>query len=422
MPCPPPSLTPEQQLEADTIACYPTIIREPYFEGKLYSVGDMCNFPKDYFQFQHRRDIVIRKSNLAERRPPTHINGPLPGARLAILPHGPFSKTHKMCMDIMGLLDFSRARRIFILSASHKAPVRILATPPPTVRGYKTIYSDVPWPLDSELITAWNVTGLCEKLDVAQDRRECGIEVPLLYLSTFFRMAMRRCNPKCYPKLVPLFIGECNPRAEIALGEKLLLPYVHDPESMIIISTNWVKWGPPHHTYYSKGGRSPDPDAYLTPSELPQPWSTIKDRSMDLMWDCIMEFTKDKLALQPQHYRNFRGGPEDRINIPPVHDSILTEDWMLMLTLTLKPDGGVLFRRLRRIMDQPPICGRHAIQVLLAAIFKTIERNKARNPNRPPLLNEFEGRFIWLGHSRDKRIIWANDHSSAWVCGLAILQ
>ncbi|KAI5304841.1 hypothetical protein KEM56_005840 [Ascosphaera pollenicola] len=420
MPVPPPDLTPQGQLEADTIACYPTIIRQPQYHGVLYNAKDLVSMPKSLFK--NRRDFVIRRANLDKRRAPVAIKGPLAGARIAIVPHGPFAPTHKMTIDLYSMLDFRRAKRIFILCGFHSGYVKKIATPPPTVRGYRTILSGTPWPLDSELITAWNVTGQCECIDVVQDRTEHGIEVPLLYLHKFVQLAIGRYNPVLFPKLIPLFVGVCSPAEAASIGQDLLLPYMKDPESIIIISTDWVKWAAPMHTFYSYGAMNPCPERFNDPTELPQPWPTEEVPTAVLVND-IDNFIKKKGDLLPLHFRTGRRddlNPDFTARVPDIMNSILTEDWVLMLALTLKPDGGAHFRTVRRQLGQPVLCGIHALHAVLAAIPLIIEESKAVK-KRNKLMDEFEGRFIWLSHGRDKTVKFADDYSTGWVCGFAML-
>lgn len=290
------------------------------------------------------------------------------------------------------------------------------------MRGYRTILSDTPWPVDSELITAWNVSGQCQQVDVVQDRQEHGIEIPLLYLHKYFQLAMVNKNPELFPKLIPLFVGSCTPAEEESIAKDLLLPYMKDPETIIIISSDWIRWGAPEHTFYSHAALTPCPDKFNDPTELPQPWSFLGIAPAGIL-RATEELSKEKGDLLPCHFRAGRRddvNPQFRQHVPNIMDSIMTEDWMLMSALTLQPDGGAIFRTVRRRLGLPSICGVHAIQAVLAAFPLAIqERRTVEGQNE--LIEKYSGRFAWLGHARDKTIVYADDHSLGWVCGFAIL-
>merc|ERR1739841_474585 len=91
--------------------------------------------------------------------------------------------------------------------------------------------------------------GLFEWMSQSIDEDEHSLEMHLPYI---FKMLSKQFgnDPSNFPLLVPIMVGNTSAATEKALG-KLLAPYLADPTTAFVISSDFAHWGSRfRYTYY----------------------------------------------------------------------------------------------------------------------------------------------------------------------------
>lgn len=161
-------------------------------------------------------------------------------ARAIIAPHAGYSFSGPTAAYAYRHVNPSQVRRIFVLGPSHHVYMKDCALTRAAV--YETPIGDIP--IDTATRAELHATREFSWMDAETDADEHSIELHLPYI----RYVMRD-HPFV---LVPILIGALSPEAEASYG-KLLAPYLEDPATLFVISSDFCHWGRRfNYTYYDK--------------------------------------------------------------------------------------------------------------------------------------------------------------------------
>jgi AmmeMemoRadiSam system protein B len=169
-----------------------------------------------------------------------------------------------------------------------------------------------------------------------------------------------------FPLLVPILVGNTSPAAEKAYGA-LLAPYLADPTSVFIISSDFCHWGSRFsYTYY-----------------LP---STTTNAALGISLK-----RRDKAPADPK-----------------IHESIKRIDELAMQAVESGSHEGFL-GNLRETGNT--VCGRHPIGVVMAAV-EVLEREGGEAKG---------GRFRFVRYERSSEVVDPGDSSVSYASAYAVL-
>jgi len=102
--------------------------------------------------------------------------------------------------------------------------------------------------VDIETTEKLKETGKFDNMSLSADVKEHSLEMHLPYI---YKMLSRNfSSPSEYPPLVPILVGNTNEEAEKMYGQ-ILAPYLVDPTSVFVISSDFCHWGARFdYTYY----------------------------------------------------------------------------------------------------------------------------------------------------------------------------
>ncbi|KAI8357782.1 MEMO1 family [Blakeslea trispora] len=248
----------------------------------------------------HELNTYLEKANI----------NPLKGVRAIIGPHAGLRFSGPTAAYAYKSIDTTGLKRVFILGPSHHAYIDGCSLSKCMV--YKTPLGDLN--LDRQVIEELYQTGQFDYMSETVDSDEHSIEMHLPYVYKTFENMIDDIQ------IVPILVGSINHQQEKAYGE-LLAPYLNDPQSLFIISSDFCHWGTRfNYTYYR-----------------PQ---------------------KDKEPIRLSRH------DEDELSCP-IHKSIKDLDMEGIRLLE-----NVQSSKFRTYLSQTrnTICGRHPIAVLMAAI------------------------------------------------------
>ncbi|CDO92034.1 unnamed protein product [Kluyveromyces dobzhanskii CBS 2104] len=158
------------------------------------------------------------------------------GTKHLISPHAGY----KYCGDTMALgyskLDFANVKRCIIMGPSHhfyfKNKMQVtsfdeISTPFGSFR--------VDADLRNELLGSGNVTPMSREVDM--DEHSLEMQFPMLWAAA----KLRGADPTEI-KILPLLVSHNSTKVDFELG-KLLQKYVNDPETILILSSDFCHWG-----------------------------------------------------------------------------------------------------------------------------------------------------------------------------------
>ncbi|KEY75247.1 hypothetical protein S7711_07601 [Stachybotrys chartarum IBT 7711] len=176
---------------------------------------------------------------------PTSINGsslPIPGARIIISPHAGYEYSGPCAAWAYSCLDLTKAKRVFVLGPSHRYFLRGCAVS--TFSAYATPLGNLT--VDTETLQKVKAAGDMADIPTRYEKDEHSLEMQMPYL---YRMCQKTfSNPQEYPKIIPMLVGDHTLEEGQEIG-KLLLPYVQDPETSFIISSDFCHWGDENFDY-----------------------------------------------------------------------------------------------------------------------------------------------------------------------------
>ncbi|RMZ01359.1 hypothetical protein D0862_06389 [Hortaea werneckii] len=170
---------------------------------------------------------------------------PLDGARVIIAPHAGYAYSGPAAAWAYKSWDVSKAERVFLLGPSHHHYLSKAALSRCTQ--YGTPLGNLP--VDRDTTAELYKAGLFEWMSQSTDEDEHSLEMHLPYI---FKMLSKQFgnDPSNFPLLVPIMVGNTSATTEKALG-KLLAPYLADPTTAFVISSDFAHWGSRfRYTYY----------------------------------------------------------------------------------------------------------------------------------------------------------------------------
>ncbi|KAI9768704.1 MAG: hypothetical protein M1840_004699 [Geoglossum simile] len=300
---------------------------------------------------------------------PDSIDGegklPPSGARVIIAPHAGYSYSGPAAAWAYKSLDISKAKRIFLLGPSHHIYLSGCALS--DCEFYETPLGSLK--LDRATISELQATLKFDTMSPRTDEDEHSLEMHLPYIYKVLSRAFPN-DPTSFPLLIPILVGATTAELERTYGA-LLLPYLRDPSSIFVVSSDFCHWGLRfNYTYY-----------------LPaSPSSAI-----------------------PRHLRAKDLSP----SAPPIHESISRLDKMAMdaietgrhesFTDVLKETGNT-------------ICGRHPIGVVMAGLEKLEAEEGVEGDGSTK-----KRRFRFVRYERSSDVTEVGESSVSYVSAFAQL-
>ncbi|CZS97807.1 hypothetical protein WAI453_008842 [Rhynchosporium graminicola] len=300
---------------------------------------------------------------------PDTIDGtqlPVPGARIIIAPHAGYSYSGPAAAWAYKSLDLTNAKRIFLLGPSHALYLPGCATSGHTK--YATPLGDLN--IDTVTTKELQDTGNFDKMSKSADETEHSLEMHLPYIFKMLSQSFKSASD--YPPLVPILVGNTDAEAEKSYG-KILAPYLADPTSVFVVSSDFCHWGLRfQYTYYLPA--SPSSAAASSSGGY-----SLKKRDKDPTRPMIHESIGrlDKLAM-------------DAIETGK-HDDFLGN---------LRQTGNT-------------VCGRHPIGVVMAAIEALEKEGKVSG--------EGKGKFKFVRYERSSEVEEITDSSVSYASAYAVL-
>ncbi|QSZ30951.1 hypothetical protein DSL72_000510 [Monilinia vaccinii-corymbosi] len=290
---------------------------------------------------------------------------PVPGARVIIAPHAGYSYSGPAAAWAYKSLDFSKAKRVFLLGPSHAWYLDRCALSAHT--RYATPLGDLI--VDKHTVQDLADTGEFITMTTEQDETEHSLEMHLPYIHKM--LSQQFSSPSEFPTLVPILVGNTNAAAEKMFGA-ILARYLADETSVFIVSSDFCHWGPRFQYTY-----------YLPASPSAEARDTSGGYSLS---------RKDRNPTQP-----------------PIHESIGRLDRLTMDAI----EGGQHEDFLGNLEDTGnTVCGRHPIGVTMAAIEKLKEDK---------LIDGEKGRFKFVRYERSNDVVRVDDGSVSYASAYAIL-
>ncbi|KAH8594686.1 MEMO1 family [Bisporella sp. PMI_857] len=294
---------------------------------------------------------------------PKSIDGrelPVPGARVIIAPHAGYSYSGPAAAWAYASLDLSNAKRVFLLGPSHVLYLSGCALSKHSK--YATPLGDLV--VDRETVKELRGTGKFDDMSTNTDEEEHSLEMHLPYI---YKMLSRSFSSSAeFPPLVPILVGSTNEAAEKSYGE-LLAPYLADPTSVFVISSDFCHWGLRFsYTYFLPAGSTTG-------------------------------VSLSKRASAPSN--------------PSIHESIGQLDRQAMDAIESGKHKEFL-NELRQTGNT--VCGRHPIGVVMAAL-EALEREKKGDSESG------KGRFKFVRYERSSDVEDVSDSSVSYASAYAVL-
>ncbi|TAQ87665.1 hypothetical protein B7494_g4024 [Chlorociboria aeruginascens] len=310
--------------------------------------------------------------------PPRDV--PVPGARVIIAPHAGYSYSGPCAAYAYSCLDLSKCTRIFLLGPSHALYLPGCALS--SHASYSTPLGSLP--LDLPTISTLHQTGRFDTMSAEADENEHSLEMHLPYIHTVLSQSGRLDSGE-FEGIVPILVGNTNEAREQEYA-RMLTPYLQDPSSVFIVSSDFCHWGLRfQYTFY-------------LPSLPPPPTSSAAAANTNLNATGISLKKRDR-------------NPTD----PLIHESIKQIDTQAMQ----KVEGGshaLFWRELRETGNT--VCGRHPIGVVMAAI-ELLRKEEGSESGEEGNLEK--GKFHFVRYERSDEIVDISDSSVSYASAFAVL-
>lgn len=169
---------------------------------------------------------------------------PVPGARIIIAPHAGYAYSGPAAAWAYKSLDLSNCKRIFLLGPSHALYLPGCALSKHT--HYATPLGDLV--VDRDTVKELAATGKFDTMTTEADENEHSLEMHLPYIYKMLSLSFPSASS--FPPLVPVLVGNTSSSAERTYGA-ILAPYLRDPSSVFVISSDFCHWGSRFsYTYY----------------------------------------------------------------------------------------------------------------------------------------------------------------------------
>ncbi|XP_012059200.1 PREDICTED: protein MEMO1 [Atta cephalotes] len=163
-------------------------------------------------------------------------------ARAIISPHAGYSYCGACAGFAYRQISPVVVRRIFILGPSHH--VRLPGCALSSTSIYRTPLYDLL--IDQQVRRELEETGHFECMDLNTDEEEHSIEMQLPFIAKVME------GFKDSFTIIPILVGSLSPEREALYG-RLLAPYMADPQTLFVISSDFCHWGQRfRYTYYDR--------------------------------------------------------------------------------------------------------------------------------------------------------------------------
>ena len=219
--------------------------------------------------------------------------------------------------------------------------------------------------LDKSTIAELKATGKFDEMTTQADEVEHSMEMHIPYI--YKALSQTFSSSAEFPPLIPILVGGTSASAEKSYG-KILAPYLADPSSVFIVSSDFCHWGTRfQYTYY-----------------LPDTLSGVEGYSLG---------RRDKAPTEPPIYESI--ARLDKMAI----DAIETGEHAAFLS-NLKETGNT-------------VCGHHPIGVVMAAL--EVLRGEGK------IAGDESGRFKFVRYERSSDVEDLSDSSVSYASAVAIL-
>ncbi|KAH6615418.1 MEMO1 family [Chaetomium sp. MPI-SDFR-AT-0129] len=291
---------------------------------------------------------------------------PIPGARVIIAPHAGYSYSGPCAAWAYKALDLRSAKRVFILGPSHTYYLRGLALS--TYARYATPFGDLV--VDQDTTTELSGTGKFKEMPSDGEVNEHSLEMHIPYLWKRLEQTFGDDSSK-YPPIVPILVGTTHEHEEQDWG-RLLAPYLKDPETVWIVSSDFCHWGSrfSYRPRYYNG--------------------EIRDGNTALK----VSVDWNRAAENPTH--------------PEIHEVIRVLDQAAIDAV----ESGVhsdFFTTVQKTGNT--VCGRHPIGVIMAALEVVVGDTP----------DEQKGKFSFVQYQRSNLVKRERDFSVSYASAYAVL-
>lgn len=163
-------------------------------------------------------------------------------ARAIIAPHAGYSYCGACAGVAYRQVIPGYVRRIFILGPSHY--VRLARCALSSAYVYQTPLYNLP--VDREVCRELKCTGQFEVMDLNTDEEEHSIEMQLPFIAKVMEGYRDSFT------IIPILVGSLSPEKEALYG-RILAPYLADPQTLFVISSDFCHWGQRfRYTYYER--------------------------------------------------------------------------------------------------------------------------------------------------------------------------
>lgn len=316
------------------------------------------------------------------------------------------------------------SKRIFLLGPSHHAYLPNLALSQHTT--YATPLG--PLPLDLPTIQTLHETGHFGKMSPRTDEDEHSLEMHLPYIHkvlsrTFPNPTSDDDNAASFPPLIPILVGNTSPAAEKTYG-KLLAPYLADPTSVFVVSSDFCHWGARFsYTYYI-----PSPPSATSPVPFPIP--TPPSPSSSSSSSSATQTPSAAAPATPSYHLSAKSQSKPRPG-HPIHASIAHVDTLSMRAIE-SGSHDALLANLRE--TENTVCGRHPIGVVMAALEvlgseeggeevgkDSGEELGAREEGLGKKGKMAKGRFRFIRYERSSDCVSVRDSSVSYASAFAVV-
>ncbi|WPG97478.1 Hypothetical protein R9X50_00025400 [Acrodontium crateriforme] len=207
---------------------------------------------------------------------------PVEKARIIIAPHAGYSYSGPAAAWAYKSWDVSQAKRIFLLGPSHHHYLTKAALSKCT--HYGTPLGNLT--IDGDTTAALYNTGKFDWMSQSVDEDEHSLEMHLPYIYKILSNIFGP-DPTGFPPLTPIMVGNTSAQTEVQLGQ-LLAPYLADPSTAFVISSDFAHWGLRfRYTYYQpKSGPAISLSASTKAPKSPAIHDSIRAVDFECMGAC----------------------------------------------------------------------------------------------------------------------------------------
>ena len=219
--------------------------------------------------------------------------------------------------------------------------------------------------IDRDTVEKLKETGKFDLMSSDADETEHSMEMHIPYI--YKRLSQTFDSPDKFPPLIPILVGNTKTSAERVYAE-ILAPYLADPESVFVVSSDFCHWGLRfQYTYYV-----PDEDAPRSGYELKR---RDKDPKHPLICKSIGRLDRSAMdAIETGNHETFLENLNDTGNT---------------------------------------VCGRHPIGVVMAAIEILKKEGK--------ISGDCKGKFKFVRYERSSEVEEISDSSVSYASAYAVL-